>query len=66
MTGDMISLGIGNIEELEKLITSLSTNYPIYYINGNHEQLLEITNLKEYNEFLDKIKNLGVSLYPLL
>lgn len=61
MTGDMISWGIGNTDELEKLINSLSTNYPIYYINGNHEQLLEITNLKEYNEFLDKIKNLGVT-----
>ena len=35
----MISLGIGNTDELEKLINSLSTNYPIYYINGNHEQL---------------------------
>ena len=61
MTGDMISWGIGNTDELEKLINSLSTNYPIYYINGNHEQLLEITNLKEYNEFLDKIKNLGAT-----
>lgn len=61
MTGDMVSWKIGNIEELEKLISSLSINYPIYYINGNHEQLLEIINLKEYNEFLNKIKNLGVA-----
>lgn len=61
MTGDMVSLGIENIDELEMLISSLSINYPIYYINGNHEQLLEITNLKEYNEFLNKIKNLGVT-----
>lgn len=61
MTGDMVSWKIGNIEELEKLISSLSINYPIYYINGNHEQLLEMTNLKEYNEFLNKIKNLGVT-----
>ena len=60
MTGDMVSWEIGNIDELEKLISSLSINYPIYYINGNHEQLLEITNLKEYNEFLNKIKSLGV------
>ena len=61
MTGDMVSWEIGNIDELEKLISSLSINYPIYYINGNHEQLLEITNLKEYNEFLSKIKSLGVT-----
>lgn len=61
MTGDMVSWEIGNIDELEKLISSLSINYPIYYINGNHEQLLEITNLKEYNEFLNKIKSLGVT-----
>ena len=61
MTGDMVSWKIGNIEELEKLISSLSINYPIYYINGNHEQLLEIINLNEYNEFLNKIKNLGVA-----
>ena len=61
MTGDMVSWKIGNIEELEKLISSLSINYPIYYINGNHEQLLEIINLNEYNEFLNKIKNLGVT-----
>ena len=61
MTGDMVGWKIGNIEELEKLISSLSINYPIYYINGNHEQLLEIINLKEYNEFLNKIKNLGVT-----
>lgn len=61
MTGDMVSWEIGNIDELEKLISSLSINYPIYYINGNHEQLLEITNLNEYNEFLNKIKSLGVT-----
>ena len=61
MTGDMVSWETGNIDELEKLISSLSINYSIYYINGNHEQLLELTNLKEYNEFLNKIKNLGVT-----
>lgn len=61
MTGDMVSWEIGNIDELEKLISLLSINYPIYYINGNHEQLLEITNLNEYNEFLNKIKSLGVT-----
>ena len=61
MTGDMVSCGIEDIEEFEKLITSLSGLYPIYYINGNHEQLAEILRAGKYQNLLDKLKSLGIT-----
>lgn len=60
MTGDMISWDIKNIEELEKLIKELAIIFPIYYINGNHEQLAEILNTKKYERFINEIRQLGV------
>ena len=62
MTGDMISWDVENIDELQGLIKSLITNYPIYYINGNHEELAEILKSKEYENFINDIKSLGVSV----
>lgn len=62
MTGDMISWDVENIDELQSLIKSLITNYPIYYINGNHEELAEILKSKEYENFINDIKSLGVSV----
>lgn len=60
MTGDMISWDIKNIEELEKLIKELAIIFPVYYINGNHEQLAEILNTEKYERFINEIRQLGV------
>lgn len=60
MTGDMISWDIKNIEELEKLIKALASIFPVYYINGNHEQLAEILNTKKHEKFINEINQLGV------
>ena len=62
MTGDMISWNVENIGELEKLINELAPKYPTYYINGNHEELAEILKSKEYENFINDIKSLGVSV----
>lgn len=37
MTGDMISHGAENIEEFISLVRRLCRQYPVYYVNGNHE-----------------------------
>lgn len=62
MTGDMISWDVENIDELERLINELAPKYPTYYINGNHEELAEILKSKEYENFINDIKSLGVSI----
>ena len=61
MTGDMISWEVENIGELEKLITSLADVAPMYYVNGNHEELAEILKAEEYGAFLSSIEQLGVT-----
>ena len=61
MTGDMVSWEVKDIEELEKLINSLANLYPIYYINGNHEQLAEIVRTKKYQNLLDELKSLDIT-----
>lgn len=61
MTGDMISWEVENIGELEKLIASLADVAPMYYINGNHEELSEILKAEEYGAFLSSIEQLGVT-----
>ena len=60
MTGDMISWDIKKIEQLEKLIKELAIIFPVYYINGNHEQLAEILNTEKYERFINEIRQLGV------
>lgn len=62
MTGDMVSFDMENIDEFQKLIKFLASNYPIYYINGNHEELVEMLKPKEYGTFLKDIKDLGVTV----
>lgn len=37
MTGDMISHGAENREDFVRLVQKLCLNYPVYYVNGNHE-----------------------------
>lgn len=62
MTGDMVSFDMENIDEFQKLIKFLASNYPIYYINGNHEELVDMLKPKEYSTFLKDIKDLGVTV----
>ena len=62
MTGDMVSFDMENIDEFQKLIKFLASNYPIYYINGNNEELVEMLKPKEYGTFLKDIKDLGVTV----
>lgn len=62
MTGDMINWDIENIDEIQSLIKSLIANYHIYYINGNHEELAERLKSNEYENFINDIKSLGVSV----
>ena len=61
MTGDMVSWEIKNIEEFEKLINSISGLCPIYYTNGNHEQLAEIVRTKKYQNLLDELESLDIT-----
>lgn len=61
MTGDMVSCEVKDIEEFEKLITSLSSLYPIYYINGNHEQLAEILRAGKYQNLLEELEGLDIT-----
>lgn len=60
MTGDMISWELENIDEFNKLIKEVCAKFPVYYINGNHEQLAQILKKSEYDNFITEIKELGV------
>lgn len=60
MTGDMISWDLKNIDKLKRLIREISKLFPVYYINGNHEQLAQIVKSDQYDNFINEIKKLGV------
>ena len=62
MTGDMIGCQENNIEELEKLVNSLVYLYPMYYIDGNHEQLVELLDIKRYEAYIGWMKSLGITV----
>lgn len=61
MTGDMVSWDMDNIEEAKILVKGLADMYPIYYIDGNHEQLAEILRPGRYVAFLEFMQDLGVT-----
>ena len=61
MTGDMVSWDMEDIEEVKILIKSLVEVYPIYYIDGNHEHLAEISRQGRYVAFIEFIQELGVT-----
>ena len=41
ITGDIIDSKFSNKKVATKLVKNLADKYPVYYINGNHEYLLE-------------------------
>ena len=61
MTGDMGSWDMEYIEEVKILIKSLVEVYPIYYIDGNHEHLAEISRPGRYVAFNEFMQELGVT-----
>ena len=61
MTGDMVSWDMEDIEEVKILIKSLVEVYPIYYIDGNHEHLAEISRPGRYVAFNEFMQELGVT-----
>lgn len=61
MTGDMVSWDMEYIEEVKILIKSLVEVYPIYYIDGNHEHLAEISRPGRYVAFNEFMQELGVT-----
>ena len=62
MTGDMIDWKVENIENVEKLISSLVDVAPIFHIDGNHEHLSEILVEGRYIAFIEWMKSLGVTI----
>ncbi|MGL5352008.1 MAG: metallophosphoesterase [Clostridium sp.] len=60
MTGDMINESIDNIEDIKGVISELKGKYPIYYVDGNHEQIAAILSTKIYDSYLAELKDLGV------
>lgn len=62
MTGDMVSWEVKNIENVEKLISSLVNVAPIVHIDGNHEHLAEILSEGRYKAFIEWMKSLGVTI----
>ena len=62
MTGDMVDWKVENIENVEKLISSLVDVAPIFHIDGNHEHLSEILVEGRYIAFIEWMKSLGVTI----
>lgn len=60
MTGDMINAKNDNGEVCLQLIKKLNDTFPIYYILGNHEQKIDSMNHMFYENYICKIKALGV------
>lgn len=57
LTGDMVTGNDKNFDVFFKLIEEISTDYPIYFIPGNHELALKNTSKQE---FLDLFEKTGV------
>ncbi len=60
-TGDMLDSSSKNGDVIVDLVESLINDYPIYYISGNHEQIIH---LNENNKWIDlyesKLREIGV------
>lgn len=64
-TGDMFSTSLDLDQSFFKLCEKLIKEYPIYYSLGNHETILRVSKASDrqwVEEYLDKIKSLGVYL----
>ena len=62
MTGDMLDSDVEFKGEFKELINSLAIMYPIYYIDGNHEDLAEILESYKYESVMNELRNLGVTI----
>lgn len=54
ITGDIIDSKFSNKKVATKLVKNLADKYPVYYINGNHEYLLETNDLNEFYVSLEE------------
>lgn len=61
-TGDMMNSTNNDGHVFINLVKKISKDYPIYYIDGNHEQLVEYNNVGVYNDFISSLKDLGVTV----
>lgn len=61
-TGDMMNSTNDDGHVFINLVKKISKDYPIYYIDGNHEQLVEYNNVGVYNDFISSLKDLGVTV----
>ena len=53
MSGDIIAGNIGNIEKAIEMFKPLYKKYPVYYVLGNHELMLNENKLNKYIKMLE-------------
>ena len=53
MSGDIIAGNIGNIEKTIEMFKPLYKKYPVYYVLGNHELMLNENKLNKYIKMLE-------------
>lgn len=61
-TGDMMNSTEDDGHVFINLVKKISKDYPVYYIDGNHEQLVEYNNVGVYDEFISSLKELDVKV----
>ena len=61
-TGDMMNSTEDDGHVFINLEKKISKDYPVYYIDGNHEQLVEYNNIGVYDEFISSLKDLDVKV----
>lgn len=61
-TGDMMNSTEDDGHVFINLVKKISKDYPVYYIDGNHEQLVEYNNVGVYDEFISSLKDLNVKV----
>ena len=61
-TGDMMNSTEDDGHVFINLVKKISKDYPVYYIDGNHEQLVEYNNVGVYDEFISSLKDLDVKV----
>jgi len=59
-TGDMKNSVNDNGQVFLALLKQLARQYPVYYVSGNHEQIAEYKTPKEYQAYMERIRQLGV------
>ena len=61
-TGDMMNSTEDDGHVFINLVKKISKDYPVYYIDGNHGQLVEYNNIGVYDEFISSLKDLDVKV----